>query len=261
MAATITPPAKTEGAIVPESVSITLKNTGSTKVIVLGSTYAVTQMERVAGDEKPDLFAPYRSLAANPQVARLSAAVPQGTGEVVLQAGKVLPEFQVIEAGQEIQQRFIARVPATANRTLRLGVIMFTARGVRLRVGPKRLLKTDTPDVDVYVTAGLRDDSWLRDLIDGKERVVVVSYHPTDKWPVAIKARIIPASDAYHYPSDEVVDKYTSALAESLGLTQSYAFDEIPTMPRTKTPKPTPRAKPDPRTERRSPCRAGHRPH
>jgi uncharacterized membrane protein YgcG len=228
LTAKLSPPHSAARGFVSQTAAMTVKNAGSSRLLVVGSYYMVTSSPfpaKPGHSRNPTIEDALRTTSNNLQVAHYSSVSPDAGPVTVVQAGKLLPDYYTIEPGQELAQRIVVRSRTGSDRTIRLTVGALTVKAKRVRVGRRIEFKSAEGNPAVFVGAPIKDDSWLHDLVNGNEHLLVVRYRP-DLRPIGMRAELIP-----FHPKGPTTEQdaavYTQHVAESLGLTNSYAIDEI----------------------------------
>ena len=148
---------------------------------VVGSAYTLTGSRVVRCDrrERADVAAVADVLdefLVDPQRVRFSAHIREQQPGTVLSVGKFVGDGRRLEPKVPYVRQFVFYVPRGSYQLLRFRAELFAISGavnLSQRTPPTYQL---SPDGYVYGFWHVDDDSWLRDLIYGRERWVVIRY-------------------------------------------------------------------------------------
>jgi hypothetical protein len=149
-------------------------------VQVIGSTYTLTgsRLLRCERGATPGRVAPFfNGFLLDPQRTRFMSDVWEKRPATVLAAGKFVGDGRRLEPDVESTRDFVFLVPRNRYQLLRFRAQLF-AIPASIALSRRRLpeYKTFEGDNDLYGFWRVDDDSWLRDLISGRERWVVMRY-------------------------------------------------------------------------------------
>lgn len=223
------------GGLQAYQATLTLKNVGTTKVIALAGAYAVSGAKLVAqsADARPKaVLGPFLSPAIDPYVGRFSRYA-QEKGTSVIQAGKPFAENTYFAPGQELTREYDIVVPACRYSLLRLRVHLVVAKGALLRVGDKANVRPgyfiDPGRIGVYEVWPIEDNSWVHDILYGKEESILVNYVSRQKrfdpGFFDVTAWLVSGSTA---GSPQQIAAFTRSARERLGLADTLADFELP---------------------------------
>jgi hypothetical protein len=241
--------AGTRGSRELYTATVTLKNVGSGRVIAFTGTYRVSgiRWKRGAGDATPEVItSPFKSKSVDPYFERFSRYYAQ-TDPTPVTVGKLFAENEYLEAGEELSREYLIAIPECAYSVLSLRANTVIAKGELLR--PSREPTTDhyffrlpvestdggppTERTGVAAVWHLEDNSWLKDLVDTKERWlhIVWDYSPTRNF----------VTPSVWLSSDGIASaKETENALKKLGLATTFSDFElaIPTPERAGAQKP-----------------------
>jgi hypothetical protein len=149
-------------------------------VLVVGSTYTLTgsrvlRCERAA---TPGRIAPFfLHFLLDPQRSRFMADVWEKLPATVLAAGKFVGDGKRLDPDVEATRDFVFLVPRHRYQLLRFRAQLFAipaSIALSQRLRPE--YTTFKGDSDLYGLWRVDDDSWLHDLLSGRERWVVMRY-------------------------------------------------------------------------------------
>lgn len=218
--------------------TVSLKNVGKTKVIALAAAYNVSGTSNPAKEFKPapkKVLEPFLSQSIDPYATRYSRHAGLGPAPEIVQAGRLFAENRYVEPGEQVSRRFIVFVPACRYTLVRLRSQVVVAKGTLIRIrddviGYGRFEDTvkDTKRVGVYTQWGIRDDSWVHDILEGKEHSILVNYVATaGRFDVSFFRVTAWLTKGTSKRDPEEVAAYTKRARERLGLANSFGDDEI----------------------------------
>jgi hypothetical protein len=165
--------------------TITTKNTGTVKVIAFTGTYVLNGMTYGAVKKKPTearIMAPLQADLADPYYSRfLRHYVPNSFTPIA--AGRLFAENRYFEPNDELSREYVVASPLCRYELLTLRANIVVARGELLRledkpVVPRTYFQSSKSEVGVFSVWHVKDDSWIHDLVDGKERwIEIVQRH------------------------------------------------------------------------------------
>ena len=156
---------------------------GEKSVSVIGSAYTLTgscvvRRPRAATVQRVSGY--FRGLLADPQRIRFMADV-QEPATAVLAAGKFVGDGKRLEPNVPAGRDLVFFVPRRRYQLLRFRAQLFAIPGsVQLSQSTPPEYKSFPDDNELYAYWHVDDDSWLRDLIHGRERWVVIRYDLVD---------------------------------------------------------------------------------
>jgi hypothetical protein len=154
--------------------SITVRNTGSTSVTILGSLYYVAVSKVADEAAKP---ADFNKRLADPSLAdqAFGGPITEGYGKlrkaIVAEAGTLLPQEARLEAGEQTSRRFVVQLPRRSRIPREAKLLVFIrfvrASAIRLKGSPREVTRQSREAEDNgYVTqAELVESSWIRALV------------------------------------------------------------------------------------------------
>jgi len=155
---------------------------GGKSVRIIGSAYTLTgsRVERCSRSATVERVAGFfAGLLADPQRLRFMADVREGT-PTVLAAGKFAGDGKRLDPAVPADRGFVFLVPRHRYQLLRLRAQLFAIPGsvnLSQRAVPEYKLYGDN---ELYAYWHVDDDSWLHDLLYGRERWVVIRYELVD---------------------------------------------------------------------------------
>jgi hypothetical protein len=159
---------------------ISFQGIGRTGVSVLGSTYTLTG-SRIVRCRRPAAAAAvekvFSGFLTDPQRTRFMSDVREIQPATVLAAGKFVGDGKRLDPDVPAGRDFVFLVPRGRYQLLRLRAQLF-AIPASVRISQRTLPEFVTFDGDrnLYGFWHIDDDSWLRDLLYGRERWVVIRY-------------------------------------------------------------------------------------
>jgi hypothetical protein len=216
-------------------VTVTLKNVGSTKVLALAGAYSVGGSKLVPLDATgtpKDVLAPFRSTAIDPYAGRFSRHSREEPSAVI-QALKLFAENRYFEPGEELTREYAVFVPRCNYSLLRLRVHVVVAKGTLLRMRNQASLGpgffSDPGRLGVYGQWHIEDNSWVHDILDGKEESILVNYVSRQKrfdpGFFNVTAWLVSGTAAR---SPKEVASFTRRARERLGLADTLNDFELP---------------------------------
>jgi hypothetical protein len=212
--------------------TIATKNTGTVKVIAFTGTYVVSGMNYRAVKKQPteaQIMKPLLSDAPDPYYARFLRHYKTNSFSP-LAAGKLFAENRYFEPGDELSREYVLAAPRCAYGLLSLRANIVVARGELLQLEDKppavpRTYFTASPDVvGDFADWHLKDDSWIHDLVDGKERwIQIVQLHSAYGSPNGYFD-----TNAWLRSGDKPSVEYTEKERHRLGLARTFADFELP---------------------------------
>jgi hypothetical protein len=154
------------------------ENLGGRSVVVIGSTYTLTGSRVVSCHRAASAAAVARMFSGflvDPQRTRFMADVWEEQPAAVLAAGKFVPDGKPLDANVPSRRDFVFLVPRGRYQLLRLRAQLF-AIPASVQLSRRPAYTKFAGDNDLYGFWPIEDDSWLRDLIYGRERWVVTRY-------------------------------------------------------------------------------------
>jgi hypothetical protein len=161
-------------------VTVEFENVGGRSVSVIGSSYTLTgsrvvRCPRVA--TAPSVQPIFQGFLTDPQRTRFMADVWEVRPATVLAAGKFVGDGKRLDADVSSGRQLVFHIPRGRYQLLRLRAQLFAIpASVQLS---QRTLPEYTPfpgDNNLYGFWHVDDDSWLHDLIYGRDRWVVMRY-------------------------------------------------------------------------------------
>jgi hypothetical protein len=212
------------GGLVAYRATITTKNAGTAKVVALASTYAVTGWtvtpRRSSGDAE-EVAAPFEVQAPDPQISRFSLETHETAPELV-QVGRLFSDGRSFEPSEEATREYVVYVPEDTYDLLRVRAHVVVAKGGRLRLSDEATFRPELVDDVVVAQWALKDDSWIRDLIDGEENSILVNYR-LRRAGVDASAWLAPKL----FADSERIKAYTDQAKGRIGLADSFAASEL----------------------------------
>jgi hypothetical protein len=156
---------------------------GGKSVSVVGSAYTLTgsrvvSCARAATVERVSGF--FGGLLTDPQRVRFMANAHEET-PTVLAAGKFVGDGKRLEPGVPAARGFVFLVPRHTYQLLRFRAQLFAIPGaVQLAQNRPPEYKRFRGDNELYAYWHVDDDSWLHDIVYGRERWVVIRYELVD---------------------------------------------------------------------------------
>jgi hypothetical protein len=207
------------------SVTLNYQALGGTKVTVVGSTYTLTgsrvvRCERTAtssrvgdvlGGSKKNEKKP--SFLVDPQTSRFTAGTLEERPATVLAAGKFVGDEKRLDPDVPQSRQMIFYVPRGQYQLLRFRAQLFSlpasvALSQTTPPTPRRLKGNN----NLYLLWPVGDDSWLHDLLTGRQRWLVALYTIVDEpgnkaaSPVMrVTARFLPPTWNESTPGDPVI--------------------------------------------------------
>jgi hypothetical protein len=164
---------------------IAYQGLGRKRVTVIGSTYTLTgsrlvRCERSASAERVQPI--FKGFLLDPQRTRFVAGVWEKQPATVLAAGKFVGDGKRLEPSVPSRREIIFHVPRHRYQLLRFRAQLFAIPGsVQLSQRELPEYRTFNDDNYVYGFWHIDDDSWLHDLIYGRERWIVMRYELVNK--------------------------------------------------------------------------------
>lgn len=198
--------------------SISYEDTSSSGVSVIGSTYTLTgsrlvRCQRTASTKY--IQSDFSGLLPDPQRTRFMADVWEDRPATVLAAGKFVGDGKRLDPNVSAGRDFIFLVPRHHYQLLRFRTQLF-AIPASVQIS-QRTPPTYTPlpgSNDIFGFWHIEDNSWLHDLVAGRERWVVLRYelvnHPTAtniSPDLRVTARFPDPTWNDQRPSDRTVNK------------------------------------------------------
>jgi hypothetical protein len=223
--------------------TLVLENVGKTKVIALAGAYHVSgsTIPRREVDPSPkNVLEPFLSTSVNPYATRFSRHAGLGEAPEIVQAGRLFAENRYFEPGEQVTRRFIVYTPACGSHTmLRLRAHAVVAKGTLIRIrdsvvgsGTFEDTVDDRDRMGVYTQWAIKDDSWIHDILEGKEHSILVNYvGSAGRFDVSffrVTAWLIKGTEKRR--PDEIAS-YTARARERLGLANSFSDDELALSP------------------------------
>jgi hypothetical protein len=201
---------------------------GGTSVWVIGSTYTLTGSRLVRCHRRATpkrVREVFGGFLADPQRTRFMADAWEIQPATVLAAGKFVGDGKLLEPNVPAGRSFMLFVPRGRYQLLRLRAQLFAIPGsVQLSEHKRPEYETFKGDNYLYGFWRIDDQSWLRDLIDGRERWVVIRYalvaNPQSKVPspdLRVTARFPDATWSEGRPSETVVHKHFGMIKDARG--------------------------------------------
>jgi hypothetical protein len=149
-------------------------------VLVIGSTYTLTgsRLVRCEREATPERVASFlNSFLLDPQRSRFMSDVLELQPAKVLAAGKFVGDGKRLDPDVAASRTVLFLVPKRRYQLLRFRAQLF-AIPASIELSQRRLpeYKTYNGDHDLYALWRVDDDSWLHDLVSGRERWVVLRY-------------------------------------------------------------------------------------
>jgi hypothetical protein len=148
---------------------------------VVGSAYTLTGSRVVRCDrrERADVSAAadvFKTFLVDPQRSRFSADVREQQPGTVLYVGKFVGDGRRLEPKVPYVRQFVFYVRRGSYQLLRFRAELFAISGA-VNLSPRSRPQYELgPDGYLYGFWHVDDDSWLRDLVYGRERWVVIRY-------------------------------------------------------------------------------------
>ena len=161
-------------------VALAYEDVSGNSVSVIGSTYTLTG-SRVVRCHRVATAAAVRPVfegsPPDPQRSRFMAEVWEEQPATVLAAGKFVGDGKRLDAGVSASRELVFFVPRGRYQLLRFRAQLFAIpSSVQLSQRTLPVPKTYARDNDLYEFWHIDDQSWLHDLIYGRERWVVLRY-------------------------------------------------------------------------------------
>jgi hypothetical protein len=153
-------------------------NRGDTKITVVGSVYTLTGSRMIERNRPPRMrpLDVFDGLIPDPQVVRFSRYTTEEGAPRAIATGKFIGDRQDLEAGQETSRKLTFSFPSGYYNVIRIRAQVFAIRGLRLSL-------TDPVEIVACPNRGrvfsfwpIADDSWVRDLVEGRHRWIVIEY-------------------------------------------------------------------------------------
>ena len=201
---------------------------GGTSVRVIGSTYTLTG-SRLVGCHRPAtpkrIRGVFDGFLLDPQRSRFMADAWEIQPATVLVAGKFVADGKLLEPNVAASRDFLFFVPRGRYQLLRLRAQLFAIPGsVQLSEHKRPEYHTFKGDNYLYGFWRIDDQSWLRDLIDGRERWVLIRYElvanprsRTASPDLRVTARFPEATWVEGRPSEEVVHEHFGVIEDARG--------------------------------------------
>jgi hypothetical protein len=170
-------PAGERGSRALYKATITVKNTGSVKVIAFTGTFFVSGVnyKPPAGHALRKILNPLiKPPGADPYLLRFSRDYVE-TKFTPVEAGKLFPDNRYFEPGDELTREYVVAVPKGKYDLLSLRTNAVVAKGV-LRLGPSPISSGLAPPkrIAVFVDYRIIDDSWIHDIVSGREHFIQI---------------------------------------------------------------------------------------
>jgi hypothetical protein len=160
--------------------TVSYQGIGGRSVSVIGSTYTLTGSRVVRCERSATakaVGAIFKGFLLDPQRTRFSADVWEQRPATVLAAGKFVGDGKRLEPHVPASRDFVFDVPRRRYQLLRFRAQLFAIpASVQLAQSTLPEYETFPRDNDLYGFWHIVDDSWLHDLIYGRERWVVLRY-------------------------------------------------------------------------------------
>ncbi len=242
--------------------TIGYQNAGAKTVTVLGSTYTLTgsrvvRCPQLATTARVQGFFDY--FLTDPQRTRYMADVWEERPAAVLAAGKFVGDGERLDSSVAFSRDLVFFVPPDRYQLLRLRAQVFAVPG-SVNVSQRKVPQyaTFVGDNELYAFWHIDDDSWFHDLVEGRERWVVLRYELVDpsRKSVArtspdlrVTARFPDPTWSQGRPSEATVERLFSGQSPPSAASEPFADTELTLGPV---------AEPTARDARRLPrCRAG----
>jgi hypothetical protein len=221
--------------------SISYEDTSSRSVSVIGSTYTLTgsrvvRCQRAASTKY--VQSDFQGMLPDPQRTRFMADVWEDRPATVLAAGKFVGDGKRLDPNVSAGRDFIFLVPRHHYQLLRFRTQLF-AIPASVQIS-QRTPPTYTPlpgSNDIFGFWHVDDDSWLHDLVNGRERWIVLRYElvnrPTStniSPDLRITARFPDPTWGEQRPSDSTVNKLFKTTQPS-DASEPFADTEAPLEP------------------------------
>jgi hypothetical protein len=198
--------------------SVSYEDTGGRSVSVIGSTYTLTGSRLVRCQRKAStkyVQSDFEGLLPDPQRIRFMADAWEIRPSTVLAAGRFVGDGKRLDPNVNASRDFIFLVPRHHYQLLRFRTQLF-AIPASVQIS-QRTPPTYTPlpgSNDIFGFWHVDDDSWLHDLVNGRERWIVLRYElvnrPTSQTispDLRITARFPNPTWDDQRPSDSTVNK------------------------------------------------------
>jgi hypothetical protein len=198
--------------------AVEYEGVGHKQIAVIGSTYTLTgsRVVRCARTATVKAVRPiFKGLLLDPQRVRFASDVWEEQPASVLAAGKFVGDGKRLEPAVPSRREFIFHVPRHHYQLLRFRAQLFAIpASVQLSQRDIPVYVTFPGDNFLYGFWHIDDDSWLHDLISGRERWIVMRYQLVSK-PEAkttspdlrVTARFPAPTWSHGRPSDTAVKK------------------------------------------------------
>jgi hypothetical protein len=218
--------------------TVSLKNVGKTKVIALAAAYNVSGTLSPAKEFEPaptKVLEPFLSQSIDPYATRYSRHAGLGPAPEIVQAGRLFAENRYVEPGEQVLRQFMVFVPECRYALLRLRSQVVVAKGTLIRIrddvighGAFKDTVDNTKRVGVYTQWGIKDDSWVHDILEGKEHSILINYVATaGRFDVSFFRVTAWLTKGTSKRDPQEVAEYTRRARERLGLANSFGDDEI----------------------------------
>jgi hypothetical protein len=212
--------------------TITTKNTGTVKVIAFTGTYVLSGLTYGAVKKEPTedrIMAPLQQDLADPYYSRFLRHYAPNTFTPIA-AGRLFAENRYFEPNDELSREYIVAAPRCRYALLMLRTNIVVGSGELLQLEDKPavprmfFIPPSRNVVGVFSEWHVKDDSWIHDVVDGKERWIQIvqlhskygsqnGYFDTNVWLRA---------------GDKPSIKYTDKERHRLGLARTFADYELP---------------------------------
>lgn len=220
--------------------TLSLKNAGSTKVLAIAGAYMISGSQIPPREPVPSperVLEPFVKLlysqAPDPYAGRFSRHAGEKS-QTILQAGRLFAENRYFEPGQELSREYVVFVPSCRYGLLRLRGEVVVAKGALLRLGdqipPVPGFFHDPGRVGVYAFWHVEDNSWVHDILDGKEQSILVNYVTNDTEQFDVSSFRVTAwlvSGTEKRTPAQIAD-YTKRAHERIGLVETFSDFEFP---------------------------------
>ena len=169
-----------EGASHVIRATVGYDSVGETSVSVIGSTYTLTGSRLVRCRRPADaerVQGVFNRFAVDPQRSRFMADVWEIQPASVLAAGKFIGDGKRLDAEVSGSRTYIFLVPRGRHQLLRFRAQLFAIpASVELSTRSLPTYVSYPGDGNLYAFWSVQDESWLHDLVYGRDRWVVIRY-------------------------------------------------------------------------------------
>jgi hypothetical protein len=251
--------------------TLTMKNSGSVKVIAFASTYfisGVTYRPRRSGDPNGrEIMEPLQATGSDPYVVRFARHYRQARFTPVM-AGKPFFENRYFDPGEEMTRAYVVTVPRCNYDLLSLRANVVVAKGELLRLHTTPTYPTtyyfdkNTSRSLVWSLWHVANDSWASALVHGKDRWIEIDlqHRPGgSKGGVFIPAVYLRVNleSLPGRKTDEKVVEQTKRVQRELGLATTWAGYELPSSSASGAQGASPQAAPPQGASQQAPSPSG----